>query len=83
MTTAPEPQPAQPWEIPHLTRREREVLSLIAEGLTDKEIADRMFIGLRCAHFHAYNVRHKLGVHNRIRAIIAARRLGILTEEGR
>jgi DNA-binding NarL/FixJ family response regulator len=42
-----------------------------------------MFIGLRCAHFHAYNVRHKLGVHNRIRAIIAARRLGILTEEGR
>jgi DNA-binding NarL/FixJ family response regulator len=43
-----------------LTRREREVLKLIAEGLTDREISEKLFISLRTAQRHHGNIRQKL-----------------------
>jgi DNA-binding NarL/FixJ family response regulator len=43
-----------------LTRREREVLKLIAEGLTDREISAKLFISLRTAQRHHGNIRQKL-----------------------
>ena len=57
-----------------LTRRETEVLRLIAERLTDKEIADRLFISRRTASKHVEAILAKLGVDSRRAAALAARR---------
>jgi DNA-binding NarL/FixJ family response regulator len=46
-----------------LTLREREVLQLIAEGLTDKEIAKKLIISLHTAHVHRKNIMQKLDIH--------------------
>ena len=47
-----------------LTSREREVLQLIAEGYTNKEIADKLGISSRTADAHRYNMMQKLDLHN-------------------
>jgi LuxR family maltose regulon positive regulatory protein len=61
-----------------LSERELEVLELIAEGLTNQEIASRLFLSLHTIKVHARNSYGKLGVHNRTQAITRARALGIL-----
>jgi DNA-binding NarL/FixJ family response regulator len=48
-----------------LTPRERQVLQLIADGLTRKEIADRLSISSDTVHFHFQNIYFKYGVHRR------------------
>jgi trimeric autotransporter adhesin len=48
-----------------LTRREREVAALVAEGLTNREIAERLFISERTADGHLEHIREKLGVRSR------------------
>jgi DNA-binding NarL/FixJ family response regulator len=48
---------------PHLTDREREVLSLIAEGLLNKQIADRLGIGVRTIETHRERIMRKLDIH--------------------
>jgi LuxR family transcriptional regulator, maltose regulon positive regulatory protein len=65
-------------QTPSLTKREREVLALIAEYLSDQEIADRLFVDVRTAQFHVANIRQKLGVNNRYKALREAERLGLL-----
>jgi DNA-binding CsgD family transcriptional regulator len=52
-------------ETPKLTRREREVASLVAQGLTNREIATRLFISERTAESHVEQLRSKLGVRSR------------------
>jgi len=56
---------ARPEAAELLTRRETEIAALVAEGLTNREIADRLVISQRTADTHVQNVRTKLGVHNR------------------
>jgi DNA-binding NarL/FixJ family response regulator len=51
-----------------LTVREDEVLRLMADGLTDREIATRLGVSRRTAEAHASHILHKLGVRNRARA---------------
>ncbi len=51
-----------------LTFREEEVLQLVADGLTDREIATRLGISRRTAEAHVGHILHKLGVRNRARA---------------
>ncbi|MBN1978693.1 MAG: AAA family ATPase [Anaerolineae bacterium] len=68
---------AQPLAEP-LTERELEVLHLIAEGLTNPEIAQHLFISLPTVKSHARNIYGKLGVHRRRQAVAQARALGIL-----
>ena len=61
-----------------LSEREREVLGLIAEGLTNGEIAGRLHITLSTVKGHTTNIFGKLGVKNRTQAIARARRMGLL-----
>ena len=48
-----------------LSRREREVAGLVAEGLTNREIASRLFVSERTAEYHVEQIRNKLGFHSR------------------
>ena len=62
-----------------LTPREREVLALLAEGLSNKEIAERLAISDHTAKFHVNAVLAKLGVQRRTEAVVRAARLGLVT----
>ncbi|MGE5591042.1 MAG: response regulator transcription factor [Bacillota bacterium] len=61
-----------------LTDREREVLGLIAEGLTNPEIGRRLYISEATVKRHVYNIYGKLGVTHRTAALARARELGLL-----
>jgi len=61
-----------------LSERELEVLRLIAEGLSNQEVAQRLYISLRTVKWHTSNIYNKLGVKNRTQAVNRARRLGVL-----
>ena len=61
-----------------LSERELEVLGLIAEGLTNQEIASRLFLALNTVKVHTRNIYGKLGVNSRTQAVAKARTLGIL-----
>jgi LuxR family maltose regulon positive regulatory protein len=62
-----------------LSERELEVLALIAEGLTNPEIAERLFISIHTVKSHASNLYSKLLVRNRTQAVQKARLLGLLS----
>jgi len=62
-----------------LTPREREVLQLLAEGLSNKDIAARLAISEHTAKFHVNAVLAKLGVQRRTEAVVRAARLGWVT----
>jgi LuxR family maltose regulon positive regulatory protein len=61
-----------------LSDREEEVLRLIAEGLTNREIADRLYVALNTVKAHTRNIYGKLGVHSRTQAVAQSRELGLL-----
>ncbi|MBI3185616.1 MAG: response regulator transcription factor [Myxococcales bacterium] len=61
-----------------LTAREREVLLLLAEGLSNKEIAARLSISEHTAKFHVNSVLGKLGAQKRLEAVVRAARMGII-----
>jgi len=55
-----------------LTRREREVATLLAQGLTNRQIAEKLFIAERTAEHHVEQIRYKLGFHTRSQAAVWA-----------
>ena len=61
-----------------LSKRELEVLRLLASGLTGPQIADELFISLGTFQAHTKSIYGKLGVHNRIGAIQRARELKLV-----
>jgi pimeloyl-ACP methyl ester carboxylesterase/DNA-binding CsgD family transcriptional regulator len=61
-----------------LTQREAEVLALVASGLSDREIAERLTLSPHTVHRHVANVRTKLGLPTRAAAVAAAARRGLL-----
>jgi len=64
-----------------LTKREIEVLSLIAQGHSSKEAADKLYVSKRTVDFHLANIYDKLQVNNRVQAFRAATRLGMIPFE--
>jgi DNA-binding CsgD family transcriptional regulator len=79
------PPPAAPASHPDATRatddlteRETEVLTLVAIGLSDREIAERLVLSPHTVHRHVANVRTKLGLPTRAAAVAAAARRGLL-----
>jgi LuxR family transcriptional regulator, maltose regulon positive regulatory protein len=66
-----------------LSRRELEVLPLLAEGLTNEEIAARLYLSLHTVKAHARNIYGKLGVGGRTQAAARARALGLLSPDNR
>lgn len=73
-------RPAQSKPLPHeeLTEREMEVLQLIAQGKSNQEVADELFIGVKTVKYHLTNLFSKLGVEDRTQAAIYAHRHGLV-----
>jgi DNA-binding CsgD family transcriptional regulator len=85
-----EPGPLHPRQSPDggaqmtiLTRREREVLRLVGDFLSDREIAERLSISTQTVSWHLMHANAKLGTHDRFAALREAERRGLLTEEYR
>ena len=62
-----------------LTRREGEVLTLVIEGKSSKEVADQLFVSKRTVDFHLANIYDKLNVTNRVQAFREATRRGLIS----
>ena len=65
-----------------LSRREHEVLALISEGRTNREIGERLFISQKTVGVHVGNILSKLGVSGRVEAAAVAIRLGLSEASG-
>lgn len=77
LTQAP---PATPGRVGEdvLTARELQILQLVAEGLTNREIAEQIFLSRHTVECHIKNIYRKLTVSSRTRAVFAARSRGLL-----
>jgi len=74
-----QPDEADPYD--GLTAREREILKLIAEGHTSREIADILFISAKTVMGHRAKIMEKLDLHNRAELIKYAMRKGLVSIE--
>jgi LuxR family maltose regulon positive regulatory protein len=68
----------QPQLIDLLTPREMDVLRLLGEGLSNREIAGRLYLSPNTLRVYTTNLYAKLDVHNRTQAVTHARDLGII-----
>lgn len=72
-------EPIQEWIEEALTPREVEVLELLAEGLPNKAIAERLGISDQTVKFHVASITGKLGAGNRTEAVRRALRRGLIS----
>jgi LuxR family maltose regulon positive regulatory protein len=64
--------------IHEISRREREILTQISAGLSNTEIAERLFISVGTVKWHLNNIFGKVDAKNRMQAVLRARQLGVL-----
>ncbi|WP_064119405.1 helix-turn-helix transcriptional regulator [Pseudomonas fluorescens] len=74
----PASQPESAGRSPGLSRRECEVLLLIAQGASNQQVAEKLFISLHTVKTHARRINGKLGVERRTQAVAKAKAMGIL-----
>ena len=70
-------------ELAKLTKREREIVTLVAEGLKNKEIAERLFISSTTVRHHLSSIFSKLQVADRLKLIVFAFKQGLATSDNR
>lgn len=70
--------PAPPCAVPSLSKREREVIAILSEGLSNKGIAERLFISETTVRHHLTSIFAKLGVSDRLELLIYAYRHGLV-----
>ena len=78
LSDLPHPSPRPGSLAEPLTEREREVLRLLLEGASNREIAHRLVLSVNTVKRHVYNLCGKLGVQSRAQAIVRARALNLL-----
>lgn len=71
------PRPAPPKELGELTEREREILRLIAVGLSNAEIGRELYISETTVKTHVTHVLQKLGLRDRVQAVVLAYQAGL------
>jgi DNA-binding NarL/FixJ family response regulator len=69
-------------KLPPLTRREIELLGLVADGLSNRAIAQALSVSENTVKYHVRNILQKLGVQNRTEAVAHALRAGLLSPRG-
>lgn len=74
---SPAHPPAVPRIFPELTERETEILALIASGLSNEAIAERLVLSLKTVRNHVSNIFSKLQVADRAQAVLRAREAGL------
>ena len=79
---ASQPAPQPPRELPGVTEREREVLTLVGCGLSNGEIAGRLVISTATAKAHVARLLAKLGARDRVQLVIAAYQAGLVSPDG-
>ena len=79
---APVPSPPEPPALAELTPREREVLDLLTRGCSNPEICERLVISEATAKTHVARILQKLGLRDRVQAVIYAYESGLVTPGG-
>jgi DNA-binding NarL/FixJ family response regulator len=77
-TRQPEAEPVDDAQLSDLTERELEVLRLLAAGLSNREIAESLYIGEATAKTDVSHVLTKLGVRDRVQAVVLAYEIGVV-----
>ena len=77
------PRPTPPKELDDLSAREREVFRLIALGLSNAQIGQELFISETTVKTHVTHILSKLGLHDRVQAVVLAYQTGVFDADAR